>query len=185
MNFEELFCDIPGEEYPQKRDYKGKEIFRIGKFPVTDKEKLIISIEQSNSQHTQGLGIDVYGSCKFLGKKHKKKRVFMCFWEDAQGYDPKSIEIQVMTKESFVFIQNIWEETIYEEIVFDPTKPAMESHKTVKIPEGKAVHRYVGWGKSNGAAMYSEDIPNGKRYFCNDGDEDDDFDDIIFTVKRK
>jgi len=32
--------------------------------------------------------------------------------------------------------------------------------------------------------MYSEDIPNGKRYFCNDGVPDDDFDDIIFTVER-
>lgn len=37
---------------------------------------------------------------------------------------------------------------------------------------------------TGGAAMYSEDIPNGKRYFCNDCDNDDDFNDIIFTVTR-
>ena len=35
----------------------------------------------------------------------------------------------------------------------------------------------------NGAAMYFEDIPNGKRYFCNDGYPDDDFDDLIFSIE--
>lgn len=35
----------------------------------------------------------------------------------------------------------------------------------------------------NGAALYFEEIPNGRRYFCNDGYPDDDFDDIIFTIE--
>lgn len=35
----------------------------------------------------------------------------------------------------------------------------------------------------NGAAMYFEEIPNGKRYFCNHGYPDDDFDDLIFTIE--
>jgi hypothetical protein len=35
----------------------------------------------------------------------------------------------------------------------------------------------------NGAAMYFEEIPNGKRYFCNDGYPDDDFDDLIFSIE--
>jgi len=34
----------------------------------------------------------------------------------------------------------------------------------------------------NGAALYFEEIPGGKRYFCNDGYPDDDFDDLIFTL---
>ena len=33
-----------------------------------------------------------------------------------------------------------------------------------------------------GAAMIIEDIPNGKRYYCNDGHPDDDFDDLVFEV---
>ena len=77
----------------------------------------------------------------------------------------------------------------YFQYTIDGTKPAGENRKTIRFPEGKKVTCYVGsdlWmrGKENGAAMYSEDIPNGKRYFCNDGEEDDDFDDIIFTVTR-
>ena len=33
----------------------------------------------------------------------------------------------------------------------------------------------------NGAAMIVEEIPNGRRYYCNDGHPDENFDDIVFT----
>lgn len=36
----------------------------------------------------------------------------------------------------------------------------------------------------NGAAMIVEEIPNGRRYRCNDGEADEDFDDIIFRLER-
>jgi hypothetical protein len=36
----------------------------------------------------------------------------------------------------------------------------------------------------NGAAMITEDIPDGRRYRCNDGIPDDDFDDIVFRLER-
>ncbi|MCE2744261.1 MAG: hypothetical protein LW701_11990 [Fluviicola sp.] len=36
----------------------------------------------------------------------------------------------------------------------------------------------------NGAALYIEEIPNGKRYYCNDGSPDDDFDDLVFTIEK-
>jgi hypothetical protein len=36
----------------------------------------------------------------------------------------------------------------------------------------------------NGAAMIVEELPNGRRYRCNDGFADDDFDDIVFCVER-
>ena len=35
---------------------------------------------------------------------------------------------------------------------------------------------------TNGAAMWIEEIPNGRRYHCNDGHFDDDFDDIVFEI---
>jgi len=35
---------------------------------------------------------------------------------------------------------------------------------------------------TNGGAMYYEEIPNGRRYYCNDGHFDDDFNDIIFEI---
>lgn len=33
--------------------------------------------------------------------------------------------------------------------------------------------------------MIAEEIAGGRRYRCNDFDFDDDFDDLIFTVKKK
>lgn len=36
----------------------------------------------------------------------------------------------------------------------------------------------------NGAAMKIEALPNGKRYRCNDGHSDEDFDDIVFRLER-
>jgi hypothetical protein len=36
----------------------------------------------------------------------------------------------------------------------------------------------------NGAAMIVEELRNGRRYRCNDGEPDDDFDDLIFRVER-
>jgi len=37
----------------------------------------------------------------------------------------------------------------------------------------------------NGAAMIIENLPNGRRYCCNDGRADDDFDDIVFRIAFK
>ncbi len=34
----------------------------------------------------------------------------------------------------------------------------------------------------NGAAIWIEEIPGGRRYHCNDGHPDDDFDDIVFEL---
>lgn len=34
----------------------------------------------------------------------------------------------------------------------------------------------------NGGAMYFEEIENGKRYYCNDGHPNDDFNDLIFDL---
>lgn len=36
----------------------------------------------------------------------------------------------------------------------------------------------------NGAAMIVEQLPSGRRYRCNDGFADDDFDDIVFRLER-
>ena len=192
VNFKEVFKEIEGEEYPQKRNYKDKTIFLADKFPVMNKEKLIFSIEKTNSSYPQGFAIGVnngYIKTNGTAVSKKRKHINIFFWEDSEVLDVKHIEIQIFTASDHIFIKNIWERIIYEETVIDGTKPAGGNRKKIRFPEGKKVTCYVGsdlWmrGKENGAAMYSEDIPNGKRYFCNDGEEDDDFDDIIFTVTR-
>jgi hypothetical protein len=37
----------------------------------------------------------------------------------------------------------------------------------------------------NGAAMIVDELPAGRRYHCNDGEPDDDFDDLVFRIERR
>ncbi len=68
---------------------------------------------------------------------------------------PKQTELRIFTKKGFVWIKNIWD----------------TGNGTVESWHG-------------GAAMIVEEIENGRRYRCNDGHPDEDFDDIIFTIQR-
>ena len=186
VNFKALFKTIPGEAFPKKRTYKGKTIFLADKFPVKNKEKLIFTIEQTNSRYPQGFCIRLskgYFTLNGDPTKYKSPTNFL---------SSEDCEIQVFTKEGHIFIGNFWEETVFEEHQnghFQKEDGTFSHSRVVEYPEGKVEECYINsvrWnqGLCNGSAMYSEDIPNGKRYFCNDGVEDDDFDDIIFTVTR-
>jgi hypothetical protein len=68
---------------------------------------------------------------------------------------PSSVEIELVGKVPEVTVYNVWD-------VGDGT-----------IQVGH-----------NGAAMIVEEIPNGRRYRCNDGEADDDFDDLIFRIEQ-
>jgi len=154
-SFGELFNESKG----QPISYQGKTLFLADRFPVLDGQKLRICIEKTNSEYPQGLSVDITGSCEVKGKIWKKgKGVKMIFWADSLGIDPKNIEITVFTKVGFVWIQNLWE---------------MANHMGKKsIDSG-----------NNGAAIIVEEIEKGRRYRCNDGHPDDNFDDIVFTVQ--
>jgi hypothetical protein len=191
VNFKELFKYIPGESAPQKRTYKGKTIFLVDKFPVKNKETLKFTIESTNSRYRQGFGIKIFNGYLVIDGEpmEYEKRCTALFWEEF-----KDSEVQVFTKKGHIYLENIWEETIYEEHKsghFQKADGSFTHSKIVKYPEGKKIvcHNnagrcaYVNHTCAN--AMYSEEIPNGKRYHCNDGVEDDDFDDIVFTVTRQ
>jgi hypothetical protein len=150
--------------------YKGDPIIRSDRFPVSYGEKLIISIEKTNSEWRQGVCIDVTGSCELEGELiNKGKGINMLFWEDTA---PKQIELTVFTKKGYVVVKNIWEYTN----VYLVRGPSGES----VTRESKSVESWY-----NGAAMKIEEIENGRRYFCNDGHPDDNFDDIVFTVRHE
>jgi hypothetical protein len=143
--------------------YKGNSIARIDKFPIKNGDILIASIETTNSQYRQGFSIDIKGYCEMNGKVFKQgKGILMLFWEDTM---PKQVEIKVFTKQDFVIVQNMWEENI---------SFLEDQEKQFKLRNASI----------NGAAMIVEEIENGRRYRCNDGVPDEDFDDIIFTVQR-
>lgn len=189
VNFKQLFRDAGTKEHPYSSEifHMGRKVILSEKFPVKNKETLKFSIESTNSRYTQGFRIGIYNGYLVLDGEpmEYEKRSTVLFWEDC--------ELQVFSKEGHIFISNIWEETIYEEQKsghFQKVDGTFSHTKIVEYPKGKEVVCYANsdrWhaGLCNGAAMYSEDIPKGKRYYCNDGVEDDDFDDIIFTVTRK
>jgi hypothetical protein len=155
-SFQQLFTQANGP----KIQYHGKTLFWSDRFPVSDGDKLKISIEKTNSEYIQGISIDITGNCEVQGKRWKKgKGVKMIFWEDAELIDPKNIEMTVFTKQGYILVQNIWE---------------CSDHLGVKFMNSGV----------NGAAMIIEEIPNGRRYYCNDGHPDENFDDIIFSIQK-
>ena len=68
---------------------------------------------------------------------------------------PEVVEFHIEGKVSFIEIKNVWD-----------------------VGDG-VIHSW-----HNCAAMIVEELPNGRRYRCNDGYADDDFDDIVFRVER-
>lgn len=68
-----------------------------------------------------------------------------------------------------------WDSVEFE-VVGNPT--TIEVHNVWDCGNG-VVHAWL-----NGAAMIVEELPNGRRYRCNDGFADDDFDDLVFRLER-
>jgi len=164
-NFTPFFVDSKG----QPISFKGHTVVRTDKFPVTNGDTLIASIEKTRADKRQGFVIDISGYCIMNGEICKKgKGVRMLFWEDTM---PKQLRLKIFTKQDFVWISNIWEESgSYLSILQNGTSVYRERQTTNYEVEG--------------AAMIVEEIEGGRRYLCNDRDPDEDFDDIIFTVQN-
>lgn len=73
----------------------------------------------------------------------------------------------------------IWEDTAPGEVTLNISRPCKKCFIRNLWDTGNGV--IESW--HNGAAMIVEEIENGRRYRCNDGHPDDDFDDIIFTIE--
>ncbi len=73
-----------------------------------------------------------------------------------QDTAPPVVEFEVSPKVAFIEVKNVWD-----------------------VGDG-AVHSW-----HNGAAMIMDQLPKGRRYRCNDGFADDDFDDIVFRLEHR
>ncbi len=78
-----------------------------------------------------------------------------------------------------------------DKLVFwhDTAPPVVEVELVGNVTEASVYNAWdMGDGTThawhNGAAMIVEELPNGRRYRCNDGEADEDFDDIIFRLER-
>jgi hypothetical protein len=94
--------------------------------------------------------------------------------------------ISLETKGTFVFGEGnniprsvqIWENTAPKEDEFTcRSKNRILDVKNIWDTGNGCVESW-----NNGAAMWIEEIPNGRRYHCNDGHFDDDFDELIFEI---
>lgn len=152
-------------------EYKGKTIHMAHFLPVKEEDILVASIESTNSDCPQGFCIDVTGWCEYEGEKHKiGKGIRMLFWEDTSY---KEMKLIIHPTNGRVVIYNICERTSVNTFTYDDA--------------GKPLMRESKWIDSNnyGAAMIIEEIEkNYFRYRCNDWHPDENFDDIIFTVKK-
>lgn len=155
MNEEKIYF---GDEFlKQKKSsivYKGKKFYQIDKFPLkSEKQKLKIVFEKTDSEYIQGISLDSSGEIIINGN-HFKKGVLLR--EDT--ILSKEIRIEVLDKDKKLDVWNrwIWKDSSGKEVIDS-------------------------W--HNGAAMMIEELPNGRRYLCNDGKPDDDFNDLIFRIE--
>ena len=73
----------------------------------------------------------------------------------------------------------LWRNTAPDEVCID----LVGTTNAVLVSNAWATKDGTVHARHNGAAMIVELLPNGRRYRCNDGLPDDDFDDLIFRVE--
>jgi hypothetical protein len=92
----------------------------------------------------------------------------MLFWADTT---PKEIKLLVHPTKDHVLVYNIWEK-VSEYLVTD-------EHGNPITKKSTCVD-----SKNFGAGMIIEEIENGFRYRCNDWHPDENFDDIVFVIRK-
>ncbi len=159
MDFSELFFQSKGKPIT----YKDNILCMADHFPFENGDRFLIAFESTNSEWRQGIALYLFGDIEIenLSKKVRDRTVFF------ENTAPRKVSVKVFFPESkrrqpkklpskgLLGIKNVW----------DTGNGTIDS-----------------W--HNGAAMIIEEIENGKRYRCNDGHPDENFDDIIFTVQK-
>ena len=153
-NFGERFIASKGRPL----EHGGKTVVMLDQFPCEQNEPLIVTIESTDSDYLQGVGISE--GVEVFGEVHKKAVVF-------EHYSLPSEEREVRKSNlPFSFIINC------------RNKKGFLSFYNITLVNG----RQAWW--HGGSAMVVEEMADGRRYHCNDFELDDDFDDIVFTVKQ-
>lgn len=156
--FDELFASTVGSEPVV---HNQKKLKRLDYISFEDEDQFSIKIESTNSDWKQGIVLDLFGYFEISGTQFPNKIVL---WEQ-----PSKKEILVrlfqnrsskkppksLPQRGLLGVRNVWD---------------------------NGVCKLNYW--TGGAAMIAEPIENGMRYYCNDGAPDEDFDDIIFTIRK-
>ncbi len=123
---------------------------------IQNGERLRLVFESVNSDWAQGVQLET-GDLIVVGKIPYKRGVIIF-------YDPNHFETDIAcySPKGLLWVWNVWD--------FRP-------HAVAEPPGSVMSH-------SNYCGMIVEQIPNGFRYRCNEGRDDDDFDDLTFRVER-
>lgn len=170
--FQTMFMQSKG----QPIQWQGKSLHLHDYFPTLGATKYRLTMESCHAARRQGLILKLLhqdakgrwqrGACKgtdgqlTLNGQSISGREGTVIWHDTA---PATVDFEIAGGATFICVYNVWESN---------------SH----MP-GATVRPLVDSGH-NGAAMIVEEIPNGRRYRCNDGEPDDDFDDIVFRLER-
>lgn len=158
-NFDKLF--VEAKKNPVI--FKEKFLVRSDFLPFSDGDHFLITFERTNSEWVQGIALYVFGSIEIesINKTFEDRTVF---WENTA---PKKIPIKV------------WQDNTKRKQPIRLPKKGLLGIKNIWDPGTGVISSWVG-----GAAMIVEEIENGRRYRCNDGHPDENFDDIVFTIKK-
>jgi hypothetical protein len=143
----------------QPIQHAGRTLQMIGRFPAALGEELVVTIESTASPHIQGIGFSE--DVEVFGQKEKKAVVFEHF------SIPPEERARTKSRLPFTFA-----------VTCRSKKGFLSFYNMALTGDCQS------WWHA-GSAMIAEDIAGGRRYLCNDFDFDDDFDDLIFTVKKK
>jgi len=154
MNFGQRFIETKGMPF----EHGGSLVQMLDRFPANFSEMLMVTIESTNSQYPQGVGISE--DVEIFGQRQKRAVVFEQVSlppeerEVKRSLLPFTFEVRCCNRKGFLSFYNIAEVS----------------------------GRQSWW--HGGSAMRIEVIPGGRRYRCNDFELDEDFDDLVFTVQR-
>ncbi|AQT68259.1 hypothetical protein STSP2_01415 [Anaerohalosphaera lusitana] len=154
MNDDVVFEDMFRSTLGQPINYKDKTLVLVDSMSVNDGEHIRIVFETTDSEWKQGISLVIEDGSIVVAGKEVKDKRGIGLWEDTA---PKAVELVTKTGKkpiSRLNIHNVWHNG-----------------------------RFIDYGH-NGAAMWVEEIPNGRRYHCNDGHPDDDLNDLVFRIER-
>ncbi len=172
--FESMFIRSKG----QPIQWEGRTLHLHDYFPTGGAKRYRLTLESSNSKWRQGLVMALVHQDKKAGwqpgaaegvsgqfiinGKNVDGSNGVAIWHDEA---PSVVEFEVAGGPSTICVYNAWQSTTRVAIPGTTGRPIVDSGH-------------------NGAAMIVEELSKGRRYRCNDGKPDDDFDDIVFRLER-
>jgi hypothetical protein len=123
---------------------------------VRNREPLRLVFESVNSDWLQGVHLETDRSITVDDRRYRHRATIF--------HNPDHLELLIIpeTKEGVLWVMNVWD-----------YRPG----DTYNNPSIVVLHEMF-------CGMLIEELPRGYRYRCNEGRDDDDYDDLIFRIER-